>query len=225
MRNSEERDASAGNRKRNRQIGSDLTAVLENRSRWLAAATRLVGDRESAKDVLQEASVRALIASGTLRDRERLVPWFRSVLANAAVDHSRRDGAYRRALAQLAVEISSPRTDREPDAIDCTCVQEALSSLTPRYAGILRMIDVEGSSLDEVATTNGITKTNARVRLHRARRALRSRVLLVCGGVPSDQCLPCACQEQSACKGARRPERTVQPAMSGRRKQASQSVG
>ena len=164
---------------------------------------RLVGDRHAANDVLQNASVRALVRSSTLRDRERFVPWFRSVLVNAAVDYTRRDRAYRRALSQLALESTSADGAPEPDAQDCTCVQEALLDLKPAYAGILRKVDLEGASLDEVATTVGITRSNARVRLHRARRALRSRILLVCGGAPSDHCMPCSCKEQSPCRAAR----------------------
>jgi len=177
-----------------------FAAVLEDRMRWKAAAFRLVGDRNAADDVLQIAFLRVLTRSNTLRDPERFQSWFRRVLANVAVDYIRRGDAYQRTLHRSGFEARTESSEAEPEEVKCACLHGILVRMIPAYAEIIRKVDLEGCSVERVAQAAGITATNARVRLHRARRTLRSRLAATCGLAPFESCTPCTCEIGCTCK-------------------------
>jgi len=199
----------------------DLGDVIANRGRWLATVARLVGDRHAANDVLHNACVNALARSESLKDRERFAAWFRRVLVNAAVDYVRRDQAYRRTLNQFALDVASVAQQRDSHGPDCECIPAVLAGLKPAYSTILQMVDVDGQPLEEVARRAGITATNARVRLHRARNAFRARLVVTCGGDPADRCAPCGCEPESGCRRPRRQRDAVADACNADFRRAS----
>lgn len=202
MSDSNGRDPLSVKPMRSRKIARNLAGVVQDRSRWVAVAARVLGDREAADDVLQVAFLRALTRSSTVRDPERFASWFRRVLSNAAVDHVRRIETYERALQRFALEVSTVQPDDERMIqTKCECVYLALSDVRSTYARIIRKVDLDGCTLEEVARIEGLTPTNVRVRLHRARRALRSRLIEICGGSPLERCTTrCACDLESMCR-------------------------
>lgn len=200
MRESVEPDLRPAAREDPRDTRLDLASILEDRARWIAVVVCLVGDREVADDVLQIACLRAVAQVGTVRDRARLSSWFRRVVKSAAVDFIRRGNAYQRALRRFASEAGMGDVDVESDETTCTCVYGIFSTLRPSYAAIIRKIHLEGCSLEEAARAAGISPTNARVRLHRARRKLRSRLMDHCGGPPWEGCAPCTCESETICR-------------------------
>jgi RNA polymerase sigma-70 factor (ECF subfamily) len=54
-----------------------------------------------------------------------------------------------------------------------TLLYEAMTELSDSYRQIIRLRDLEEQSTKEVAEQLGLTRVNVRVRLHRARTALR----------------------------------------------------
>jgi RNA polymerase sigma-70 factor (ECF subfamily) len=200
MDDSSGRDPRSNTTKRSGTIANNLAAVVQERPRWVTVAARLVGDREAADDILQIAFVRALTRASTVRDPDRFVSWFRRVLANTAVDHTRRVETYERALQRFATEASTLEPELEKGAAACKCVYLALLDLRSTDGEIIRKVDLDGCSLEELARAEGLTATNARVRLHRARRALRSRLAAMCGGSPLERRVPCTCDLESLCR-------------------------
>jgi RNA polymerase sigma-70 factor (ECF subfamily) len=67
-------------------------------------------------------------------------------------------------------------------------------ALKPEYADALRRVDVDGAAVKAFAAHAGISATNASVRLHRAREALRRRVRDACGTCAEHGCLDCDCR-------------------------------
>jgi len=174
----------------------DLVAALaENGRAFLSFLERRVGRREVAEDVLQDAFARSLDKL-PLAGEETAVAWFYRVLRNAVVDQYRRRGASERALASLAQELDEgiePSPD-DRDAV-CRCVTRLTETLKPEYALALRRIDVDGLPVQDYAAEVGITANNARVRVFRAREALRKRVVRWCGSCASRGCIDCTCGE------------------------------
>lgn len=130
-----------------------------------------------------------------LDDAESATAWFYRVLRNAIVDHYRRRDAASRALERAASELPESIEQAPPDDQHriCACVRTLASTLKSEYAVILSDIDVEERALADVAKREGITTNNATVRLHRARRALRKRVMETCRVCAEHGCLDCTC--------------------------------
>jgi RNA polymerase sigma factor (sigma-70 family) len=154
-----------------------------------------VGTRAEAEDILQEAFVRGVERAGTLHDGESANAWFYRVLRNALVDHYRRRGSAGRALdafAQEQEQTSEPAVE-VPQRV-CACVRVLSEALKPEYADALRRIEVDGMSVNGYAAELGIQANNAAVRVHRARQALRRRVMACCGSCAEHGCSNCTCQ-------------------------------
>ena len=154
-------------------------------------------DRATAEDVLQDAFVRSLqSASGVEPQTARA--WFYQVLRNALIDRARRSGASAAALERLTKELGDS-DEPAPDTRDaiCQCIGQLAQTLKPEYAAAITALEVEGRSLQDFASNEGITANNAAVRAHRAREALKRQVKASCGSCAEHGCVDCTCQRKS----------------------------
>jgi RNA polymerase sigma factor (sigma-70 family) len=170
-----------------------LDSLVENHRAFLRFLERRVGSRETAEDLLQEAFGRAVTHLSTLRDGESAVAWFYRLLRNAVIDHYRRSAVAHAALERFASELDEAVAPPDVQEQVCGCVTRLASTLKPEYADALQRIDVEGTPVKDYAAAQGITSSNAGVRVFRARQALRSQVIASCGTCAEHGCLDCSC--------------------------------
>lgn len=178
-----------------RPIDADVKRVLvENHREFLRFLERRLGRSEVAEDILQEAFARGLPRIERLREGEAAIPWFYRTLRNATVDYYRRVKSADRALAQFAEEIEAFAEPSEMMRGEvCRCVSRLAETLKPEYADALRRIEVDGVSVTRFAEEQGISKSNAAVRVFRAREALRRQVAVSCGTCAEHGCISCTC--------------------------------
>ena len=160
----------------------DIAAVLaENHRRFLTFLARRVPTREIAEDILQEAFVRSLTRAPALATTESVLAWFYRVLRNAIVDHYRRTGAEARAMERYAADTDDIVAPADAELFDvlCGCVRSLVTTLKPEYAVAITRVELEGTTLAAFAREADISPNNASERLHRARRALKARVVEV----------------------------------------------
>ena len=182
---------------RDPQAPDVLRLLLDNHARFLGSLERRVGSRDEAEDILQEAFVRSMGRTDSLRSAESATAWFYRVLRNALIDHHRREGTRARVFRQLAAESEAGALahDEELEVVACACIAALVDTLKPEYGEALRRVDLAGLSVRGFAEETGITPSNAGVRLHRAREALRRQVARSCGTCLAHGCLDCRCGE------------------------------
>src|SRR5687767_13558660 len=168
-------------------------ALVENHRRFLAFLQKRVGSRADAEDILQAAFVKGLAHAGEIRDEERAVAWFYRLLRNAVADHWRARAAADRAVEAAARETPTAQPDPAAEGEICRCFEALLPALKPEYGTLLREVDLKGRRPVEVAAEQGITANAAMVKLHRARRALRTRLEQACRTCAEHGCLDCTC--------------------------------
>lgn len=169
-------------------------ALVENHRAFLGFLERRIGDRELARDVLQEAFLRGFEKLGTLRDDEAATAWFYRMLRNAVVDVRRRRAASERALDAFEAElVGASEPPPETRTAVCACVARLAATLKPEYRDVLQSVEVEGRPVKEYAAKAGITASNAGVRVFRAREALRRQVVRSCGTCATHGCVDCTC--------------------------------
>jgi RNA polymerase sigma-70 factor (ECF subfamily) len=171
-----------------------VQALVSNHHRFLEFLERRLGSRADAEEMLQAAFVRGLKRADTIRDEDRVVPWFYRILRNAIADHYRHRAAEERVLQRLASESEEAAESPELRAAVCACVSELARTLKPEYRTILERVELEEASVADVAREEGISPNNAAVRLHRARQALRRRVMETCGTCAEHGCVDCRCK-------------------------------
>jgi len=184
----------------NEALAKRVDLLVQNKMQFLRFLEHRVGSRADAEDLLQTAFLRLVAQKDSLRDEEKLVPWFYQLLRNLMVDHYR----HRRALSRLESSVTA-EAEAEADVMTasadealfnavCTCVDSMISALRPEHAELVRRVELGGEPLSRVAGDLRITPNNASVRLHRARRALREALQDSCGACADHGCLDCGCR-------------------------------
>lgn len=144
-------------------------------SRLYHVALRMVGDADEAEDVIQESFIEACRKIEQYRGDGALGAWLQRIVVNACFMRLRRKRAQTVPIdEQFDLESASPRPelwvlDRELSAELRSAIEQLPESL--RTALIAR--DIEHYSTEEAAKLLQITPSALKVRLHRARAALR----------------------------------------------------
>ncbi len=159
---------------------TDLFRVLVERyrSQFGRYAVGLVGDRDAAADAMQEALIRAYDALGSCRNPDRFGAWFYRILTNQCHNATAR----RRESADVdALDTPAPdRTDLPLERAELgDAIAAALDQLTPEQREAFVMKHVDGRTYEEMAELLGVGVDALKMRVHRARDALRERL----GGV------------------------------------------
>lgn len=163
---------------------SDLSRELAaHQSVLLAWAIRATGDREVARDLVNDTAVAALSQPERFAGRSQLRTWLIGILSHKVADHFRR----RHAQAFEPLEDADPpgllatpsHTEVERAVAarqELSRVDAALAQLPRRERLALLMVDVEGVDREEVCRVLELTATHLRVVLHRGRNRLRKLV-------------------------------------------------
>lgn len=169
-----------------------VAQLVSNHRQFLKFLEARVSSKAVAEVLLQNAFVRAVEKGSTIEASESAVAWFYRLLRNALIDHYRRGATEARAVEAQARETDEGFELELKDAV-CACMNSLLPTLKPEYAEMIRRVDLQDSTLAEVASELSITQNNATVRLHRARQALKLRLERSCGTCASHGCLDCTC--------------------------------
>jgi RNA polymerase sigma-70 factor (ECF subfamily) len=142
-------------------------------------ALRLTGDPDDARDVTQEAYLRAFRAIRRFRGDARFTTWMYRITANCA--SSFRGRRQRDTHSPLSDDdgVVDLRPEADPVAQATRGdlrrhVAEAIAGLPPKLRSVVVLRDVYDLPHDAIASELGITVSAAKVRLHRARLKLRA---------------------------------------------------
>jgi RNA polymerase sigma-70 factor (ECF subfamily) len=160
-------------------------------------AIGITGTAQDAEEVAQDALWTVVRKIDTFRGESAFGSWLYRIVANAAYQklrgrHGRRGDISLDEVLPLFHENSrhaAPIADWSPSLADPSRQTElrialtaAIDELPPGYRAVLILYEVEGLSNIEVAETLGLSVSNVKSRLHRARLFLRKRLADVQGG-------------------------------------------
>lgn len=165
--------------------------LLESHDRFLAYIRARISNPDLAEDILQDSLLKALQSAPGLRDDDRLIPWFYRILHNAVIDVYRHRQVEARAMESL--KIDEAYLDPEDEAAICQCLHGLIPSLKPEYADLIQA-ELAGANWEAIASDQGITANNLKVRRHRARQSLRKRLEETCRTCAEHGCLDCDCR-------------------------------
>jgi RNA polymerase sigma-70 factor (ECF subfamily) len=146
----------------------------------------MLHDPLEAEDLTQETFLRAYSERSSLRESRALLAWLYRIATNLSLDRIRRRG-----------RCEPHETDVEPDELELahdtpllpqlveqgemsSCVQRHLDTLPGSHRAVILLHDALGLTGPEVADALGISLATAKMRLHRARRALRTSLQAGC---------------------------------------------
>ena len=161
------------------------TLVRAHSGRLLAVARRFLSNEHDAQDALQDAFIRAFRAIGSFEERAQLHTWLHRIVVNSALMKLRE----RRRKPEESIDDLLPtfqadghQTSDSRDWSDAVLerkesarvVRAAIERLPEQYRTVLMLRDLEERDTTETAALLGTSSNVVKVRLHRARQALRT---------------------------------------------------
>jgi RNA polymerase sigma-70 factor (ECF subfamily) len=160
--------------------------VRANAARLLAVCRRILRSEEDARDAVQEAFLCAFQGLDRFAGDARLSTWLHRIAVNASLMKLRS----RRCRPETPIEDLLPRFGPdgghapgawESDALErldaCATrsrVRACIDQLPESYRTVLVLRDLEGLDTRETAAALGASVETVKIRLHRARQALRT---------------------------------------------------
>ena len=141
-------------------------------------AVRLTGHEEDARDVVQEAYLRAWKGLKRFRGDAQFSTWMYRITANTSYTHMQKRRRQRTTNLEDIEEPTERRLEANPDAMAESVaglaeLAEAVQRLPETLRQIVILKDVYGLPHEAIAEELGISVAAAKVRLHRGRKKLR----------------------------------------------------
>lgn len=169
--------------------GAFDTFVERYGRRLFAFGLRMCKSREDAEDVFQDTLLKAYQGLEDLRDPGAVRTWLYRVASNQCLMKRRKKEPAR----EIPLEQFKPQGFEEGEMADIAdwsrlpeddalqselrdVLERAILELPPEYRVVLLLRDVEGLSTREVAAALELGEGAVKMRLHRARLALRQRL-------------------------------------------------
>ncbi len=160
---------------------SAFAQLIDGQSeKLISLAWRLVGQREEAEEIVQEAFLRLYRSMDSFRGESRVGTWLYRTVSRLAIDHLRREKLKKRIfffrsdderqsdlLDGIADSSASPQESllaRET----ANQMHQLLNRLPARQKAVFVLRHHEGLSLKEISTTLGIEEGTVKAHLHRA---------------------------------------------------------
>jgi RNA polymerase sigma-70 factor, ECF subfamily len=163
-------------------------AVRVYSSRLLAVTRRILGNDEEARDALQDTFLSAFRSIARFEGDCRLSTWLHRIAVNAALMKVRtRKRKPERSIEELLpayrddghhaegfVSWQPPVDVAMEIAHNRAMVRACIAELPEQYRVVLMLRDIEDVDTVDVAAMLGISPNAVKIRLHRARQALRT---------------------------------------------------
>ena len=157
-------------------------------------ALQMVGNREDAQDMAQEAFLKAYNSLSSFRGDSKFSSWLYRIVSNVCLDFKRRQG--RRPSSSLTVEDDEGETleldiadeSQSPEALlerklTREAVRRGLQELPDEQRQILLLREIQGMSYEEIGEAMGLEEGTVKSRIFRARKKLCA-FLLKDGNIP-----------------------------------------
>lgn len=154
----------------------------------LAVARRMLRNEEDARDAVQETFTKTFQRIGDFSGQSKLATWMHRIAVNEALMRMRS----RRRKPESAIEDLLPLYQENGHPVEPArewgepadralqreevrdLVRESIDRLPESYRTVLLLRDIEGLPLAEISEALGATVNATKIRLHRARQALRN---------------------------------------------------
>lgn len=143
----------------------------------LAVCLRYLGEREAAKDALQEGFIKLFGNIDSFAGTGNFGGWARRIFVNACLEHMRKDQAYN--LTETIDNHLNLLAEENEDGVKKLSADELIACITklPKtHRAVFNLFAIEGYSHQEIAGMLHITESTSRTFFSRARSTLKEMV-------------------------------------------------
>ena len=163
------------------------TACVPHQQELYGVAMRICRDPDTAKDLVQETLLRAMVAWDSFEPGSNLRAWLFRILTNSFINGYRKRRRHQRFATERPGDAlvalygsDQDRTDELDEALCadelCDEVQSALGKLGPDYRDVVERADLRGEKYKDIADALEVPIGTVMSRLFRARRVLETEL-------------------------------------------------
>jgi RNA polymerase sigma-70 factor, ECF subfamily len=151
---------------------------------------RMLGNRQEAEDISQEAFIRAYVNINTYNQEYKFSTWIFRIATNLCIDRIRKkkpdyyldeeipgtDGL----TMYSKVASSTPLPEKELESLELQeTIQKEIVKLPEKYRSVIVLKYIEELSLNEISEILDLPLGTVKTRIHRGREALRQQLRYV----------------------------------------------
>lgn len=137
-------------------------------------ALKVLKNREDAEEMAQESFVKVYKSLHTFKGKAKFSTWVYRITYNTCISETRKKKHYFTSTddVQISDEAEEMNLDGIPEENREKYVRVALEKLQEDEYTLVLLYYFEEQSIDEICKVTGLTPSNAKVKLHRARKKL-----------------------------------------------------
>jgi len=172
--------------------------LIDCRNKFLGFLRKRLRNPQDAEDVFQDFCLKVLRNHASIKSGERLDAWLAITLRHTLTDHYRRQATRNRGTEAYVNEAKIISPEPIPAYEDvgepaCSCVHSAIRELQLAHAELLTRLDLREEPRDTIAADLAVSPSTLRVRVHRARLALKKRISEICPTCGDGRFMQCDC--------------------------------
>jgi RNA polymerase sigma factor (sigma-70 family) len=167
----------SGCRKNDRKAQQQLFEKFA--SKMFGHCLRYSKNEDDAKDILQEGFIKVFEKIGTLKEASQLESWMTRVFINLALTFWRKANKLPDFVDVLEIDAANEEIQEEKNDLTQMGPEQVLQwmhELPETYRMVLNMYAIDQMTHQEIAQSLGITVSNSKSILSRARKTLRDRL-------------------------------------------------
>lgn len=164
-------------------------AFLVNKYKKMAfnVALQLMGNREDAEEIAQDAFLKAYQALDSYKGESKFSTWIYRIIYNTAISRLRKKKINVSSIDEdftASVNVKSTQSALQELRNDerKKYLGEALKQMNGDDRALITLFYLEENSVDEICSVTGLTASNVKVKLHRARKKLYTQLELALHG-------------------------------------------
>lgn len=139
-------------------------------------AYRMVGDFDTAAEVLQDAFLQVFRHLADFQGRSTLGAWIKTIVVRTALSELRRR---RVRFESLETQHEAGNLDWGATALDTEYLERAIQALPEGYRAVFVLAEIEGFSHKEIGDMLGISEGTSKSQLFYAKKRLRETLTLI----------------------------------------------
>jgi RNA polymerase sigma-70 factor (ECF subfamily) len=143
----------------------------------MSIAMRFSSCHDNALEIANDSFLKIFRKIESYQIDKEFKTWVRKIVVNTAIDYYRKD---KKNNSEISIEAAynEPVDEDVNNNISAEELIKLINSLPVKYRYIFNLFEIEGYSHDEIAQQLGITASNSRANLTRAKKMLRKMILI-----------------------------------------------
>ena len=137
-------------------------------------ALKVLKNREDAEEMAQESFIKAYKSLHTFKGKSKFSTWLYRITYNNCISATRKKKQHFASTDEVQIEDESAEMNLDgiPEENRAKYIQAAMKKLPEDEYTLVLLYYFEDQSIDEISKVAGLSESNTKVKLHRARKKL-----------------------------------------------------